>query len=229
MVYCACVRKNVSRSVHQKAYTIIRFFFFWQTMNCRIREKIMNFPASWLTRKGNKFSCVINFYWKGKVKKYSGNRNKIPARGPDWGCDQDVSGQRRLAARTLQKKRWWKTKKIWYKAYKNKVTNLLLLFIDVYALWNFFNTTQNSADGQTPRCWIDLSRSLSLEFCYKVVGGHFCVKEETFAFNLWTMSLLFFASLSFASQWSLGHLEEAPSLIPTGKRVHGWQNSLSKQ
>ena len=122
-----------------KSIMIIRFFSLWQTLNCKIREKIISFPASWLKRNGNKLAALFKLLLKRQGEKIF--RKSLYDTCP-WTREAvirpDVSGQRRLAARTLQKKRWRKTKKIWYKANKNKVTNLLLLVIDVYALWNVF-------------------------------------------------------------------------------------------
>ena len=163
------------------------------------------------------------------MRKYSGNRYTIPARGPVrlW-SDQTFPVREDWPRAHCRRKGDERLKRCDTKHIKIRYkTNLPLLVIDVYALWNIFEYYAELSE-QTPRC---CSRSHSLEFCYKIVGAHFCVKEGTFAFSLWTMSLLFFTSLLFASQWSFVRLEEArPShLIPTGKRVHGWQNSLPKQ
>ena len=126
-----------------KSIMIIRFFSLWQTINCKIREKIISFPASWLKRNGNKLAALFKLLLKRQGEKIF--RKSLYDSCP-WTREAvirpDVSGQRRLAARTLQKKRWRKSKKIrykaGYKAYKNTVTNLPLLVIDVCALWNFF-------------------------------------------------------------------------------------------
>ena len=167
---------RVIRAITLWLTTVNKIFFpLRQTINCKIREKIISFPASWLKRNGNKLAALFKLLLKRQGEKIF--RKSLYDTCP-WTREAvirpDVSGQRRLAARTLQKKRWRKTKTMRYKAYKNTVTNLPLLVIDVYALWNIFEYYAELSE-QTPRC---CSRSHSLEFCYKIVGAHFCVKEE---------------------------------------------------